>query len=171
MRDPAERSAVETRLEPTGETPLLPAAVKAGSAEGEQKAFWGSGSSLGVSLVKTVHIAEDRPRVFYTGAFSVTTSAVQSPVTLGTDLGAAFQACLARALPSLCHPNPASPSPLYQNRCEHSRSPSPRELSLTPQAALGHFLCIPTAPRVWCTQGEGLCLPLFLKLRSFSAFL
>lgn len=73
MRDPAERSAVETRLEPTGEIPLLPAAVKAGSSEGKQKAFWGSGSSLGVSLVKTVHIAEGRLRVFYTGAFSVTT--------------------------------------------------------------------------------------------------
>lgn len=125
MRDPAERSAVETRLEPTGETPLLPAAVKAGSAEGKQKAFWGSGSSLGVSLVKTVHIAEGHPRVFYTGAFRVTTLCWSSIPGLPGP-----------GPPYLSHPNPAPPSPLYQDRCVHSRSPSPRKLSLTPRAAL-----------------------------------
>lgn len=38
---------METRLEPAGETPLLPAAGKAGSAEGKQKAFWGVGDPLG----------------------------------------------------------------------------------------------------------------------------
>lgn len=91
---------METRLEPTGEIPLLPAAVKAGSSEGKQKAFWGSGSSLGVSLVKTVHIAEGRLRVFYTGAFSVTTLCCTVSSAPWTVLGAAFQACLARALPT-----------------------------------------------------------------------
>lgn len=96
---------METRLEPTGEMPLLPAAVKAGSAEGKQKAFWGSGSSLGVSLVKTVHIAEGHPRVFYTGAFRVTTLCCSLQCPPGTVLGAAFQACLARALPT-------SPTPI-----------------------------------------------------------
>lgn len=161
---------METRLEPTGEMPLLPAAVKAGSAEGKQKAFWGSGSSLGVSLVKTVHIAEGHPRVFYTGAFRVTTlcCSLQCP----------------RGQSSEQHSRPAWPGPslpLPPQSCS-SQPLIPRSLCAFtfafPQEAftdspgcLGRFRCIPTAPCAWCTQGEGLHLPLFLKLRSFSAFL
>lgn len=50
MRDPAERSALETGMEPSRET-TIPLAME----DVKQRAFGGKGSSLGVTELKGLH--------------------------------------------------------------------------------------------------------------------